>query len=73
MAKRIEVTYSLAMAAGHDAGNRSMRAGGRTKWAVRDWNAACETFAKLWPEPTTEELASDHTISRLTVGREEKT
>lgn len=47
MAKRIEMTYELAMAAGRDAGNRSMRRGGRTCWAVADWNVACETFARL--------------------------
>lgn len=48
------ITYSLAMAAGHDAGNRSMRAGGRTKWAVKDWNEACKTFERLWPTPSRE-------------------
>jgi hypothetical protein len=47
-----EITYELAVAAGRDAGNRLMRAGGRTVWAVKDWNTACETFARLWPEPT---------------------
>lgn len=50
MSKPTEITYELAMAAGRDAGNRSMRAGGRTKWAVRDWNEACKTFERLWPE-----------------------
>lgn len=49
-----EITYGLAMAAGHDAGNRSMREGGRTVWAVKDWNAACETFERLWPTPSRE-------------------
>jgi hypothetical protein len=44
-----EITYSLAMSAGRDAGNRSMRKGGQTQWAVKDWNVACETFARLWP------------------------
>ena len=51
MNKRMEITYELAMAAARDAGNRSMRAGRRTKWAVKDWNAACETFERLWPSP----------------------
>ena len=43
-----KITYSLAMAAGRDAGNRSMREGRRTQWAVKDWNVACETFERLW-------------------------
>lgn len=45
------MTYGLAMAAAHDAGNRHMQAAGRSKWAVADWNHACETFSRLWPEP----------------------
>ena len=52
-----EITYSLAMAAGRDAGNRSMREGGRSVWAVKDWNVACETFARLWPGMTTQDSA----------------
>lgn len=52
MSKQPEITYGLAMAAGHDAGNRSMREGGRTKWAVKDWNEACKTFERLWPTRT---------------------
>lgn len=51
MSGRIEITYELAMAAAHDAGNRSMREEHRTKWAVKDWNVACETFERLWPNP----------------------
>lgn len=51
MSGQIEITYGLAMAAARDAGNRSMREGRRTKWAVKDWNAACETFERLWPNP----------------------
>lgn len=50
-----EITYELAMATARDAGNRSMRAGGRTKWAVKDWNEACKTFERLWPTPTTDD------------------
>ena len=48
MAKLIRMTYGIAMAAAQDAGNRSMRAGGRTKWAVKDWNVACRTFERLY-------------------------
>lgn len=51
MSKGIVMTYSIAMAAARDAGNRSMREGYRTKWAVKDWNVACETFERLWPSP----------------------
>jgi hypothetical protein len=47
---RTEMTYALAMAAAQDAGNRHMRAAGRSKWAVADWNHACETFTRLWPQ-----------------------
>jgi hypothetical protein len=45
---KMKTTYELAMAAGRDAGNRSMREGRRTKWAVKDWNADCETFERLY-------------------------
>jgi hypothetical protein len=37
----------IAYAAGWDAGNRSMRAGGRTAWDEGDWDAACEVFDRL--------------------------
>lgn len=47
---RIEMTYEIAMAAGRDAGNGSMREGSRTAWSVEDWDAACETFERLWPQ-----------------------
>ena len=43
------MTYSLAMSVARDEGNRSMRAAGRTCWAVKDFNAAVATFEKLWP------------------------
>jgi len=48
MVRLVEMTYGLAMAAAQDAGNRSMRTGGRSKWTVKDWNVACETFERLW-------------------------
>jgi sulfite reductase beta subunit-like hemoprotein len=51
MTAKVETTYGLATAAGRDAGNRSMRKGRRTKWAVKDWNTACETFARLYGTP----------------------
>lgn len=51
---KIEMTYSIAMAAAQDAGNRSMREGRHTKWAVKDWNVACETFERLYDMPSHE-------------------
>lgn len=41
------VTHTLAMAAGRDAGNRSMRAAGRTSWSREDWNAAAAVTRKM--------------------------
>ena len=55
VSKLPEITYESAMAAGRDAGSRSMRAGGRTKWVVKDWNVACETFSRLWRGPKAEQ------------------
>ena len=43
------LTYDLAMAAAQDAGNRSMRAGGRVDWNDDDWNAMCAEFDRLIP------------------------
>jgi hypothetical protein len=40
--------YKLASAAGQDAGNRSMKKHGRDIWGPEDWDAACETFDKIW-------------------------
>lgn len=44
------LTREMAWAASTDAGNRSMRAGGRTKWSQQDFNAAAREFKRLWPE-----------------------
>lgn len=41
------LTYKIAMAAGRDAGNRSMRAAGRKVWSEADWNAAAAVTARL--------------------------
>jgi hypothetical protein len=41
------ITYAIAMAAGQDAGNRSMRASGRTSWNEDDWNAAAAETERL--------------------------
>ena len=42
--------YDMAHAAAWDAGNRSMKGAGRSKWSVEDWNAMCSEFARLMPE-----------------------
>ncbi len=44
-------TYRDAMAAGRDAGNRSMQAAGRTEWNEDDWNAAAEVTGRLLGQP----------------------
>lgn len=44
---RVVVDAAIARAAGWDAGDRSMRAAGRSAWNEDDWNAACETFDRL--------------------------
>ena len=46
------ITYALAMAAARDAGNRSMRAAGRTVWAMNDLQAASEVFDRLYGRKT---------------------
>jgi len=47
---RIVMTREIAYAIGTDAGNRSMRAGGRTAWNVDDYNASVDAFCKAWPD-----------------------
>jgi hypothetical protein len=41
------VTYQIAMAAGRDAGNRSMQEAGRTEWNDTDWDTAARTTEHL--------------------------
>jgi hypothetical protein len=43
----VRMTVRIARAAGWDAGNRSMKAGGRTAWNEEDWNVACEVFETM--------------------------
>jgi len=45
--RAVRMTVRIARAAGWDAGNRSMRAGGRTAWNEDDWNVACEVFETM--------------------------
>lgn len=47
MASRIYLTPALARAAGTDAGNRSMRAAGRTVWNEQDLEAAVRETNRL--------------------------
>jgi hypothetical protein len=42
-----ELSYNIAHAAGQDAGNRSMKAAGRTKWSEDDFNAAAAEMNRL--------------------------
>jgi hypothetical protein len=44
----MQLTYPLAMAVGQDAGNRSMRAAGRTRWSDEDYNVAAAQFARAY-------------------------
>jgi hypothetical protein len=44
---RTDVTTSIAYAAGLDAGNRSMREAGRTKWSPEDAERASEATQRL--------------------------
>jgi hypothetical protein len=39
--------FDIARAAGHDAGNRSMKAAGRTSWSVDDFNAAAAEMNRI--------------------------
>lgn len=50
MKVRVPVTYEIAQAAGRDAGNRSMRAAGRTRWNDEDYNAAVAVRDRLLRE-----------------------
>lgn len=43
----VVATPDLARAAGWDAGNRSMRDAGRTRWNEDDWNEAARTTNEL--------------------------
>ena len=42
-----DVTPAIARAAGWDAGDKAMRAAGRTEWNHDDWDAACATTDRL--------------------------
>lgn len=46
---RITLTREIAFSAAMDAGNRAMRAAGRTAWSKADCNTAWAEFDRLWP------------------------
>lgn len=46
-AGRPELTRKLIFAAAQDAGNRAMRAGGRTVWSTSDFAVAVTEFERL--------------------------
>ena len=46
---RPALTYENAHTAGWDAGNRSMRAAGRSVWNEDDWCTACAAMSRLSP------------------------
>ena len=46
---RLALTRELAQAAGRDAANRAMWAGGRRAWNEEDANIAWRELARLWP------------------------
>lgn len=47
---KIILTKEIAYAAGHDAGNASMRKAGRKRWNEEDWNQAAKVTNRLLDE-----------------------
>ena len=45
----MKLTEENARAAAADAGNRSMRAAGRTTWNEEDYHTAASEYERLWP------------------------
>jgi len=62
------MTDTIARAAATDAGNRAMRAGGRTAWSVDDYDAAAAEYQRLAQLREREE-ADDKDAVRQTVCR----
>jgi hypothetical protein len=44
---KLKMTYKLAMSAGQDAGNRSMKRAKRQRWNDADYAAAAREFERL--------------------------
>ena len=57
----MQLTEEMARAAAQDAGNRSMREAGRALWNDADWNAACDKYERLWPQPAVQTVDCGHT------------
>jgi len=62
----LPLTPEIIGAAGRDAGNRSMRRGGRTSWAKKDYTAAVRMSNRL-----TRALHSQHGENWIWVKNEE--
>ena len=45
----MKMSIEIARAAAWDAGNRSMKAAGRSAWSGEDWDAACAEIDRLMP------------------------
>jgi len=45
----MRLTESLARAVARDAGDRAMRAGGRTVWSQDDYAVSVAAYDRLWP------------------------
>ena len=58
-ARLMRLDAELIHAAATDAGNRSMRAGGRTAWSEADYIAACDESARLTGATATEDRDQD--------------
>lgn len=43
----MQITYSIAMAAGKDAANKQAKAAGRTVWTAEDFDLAASVTRKL--------------------------
>jgi hypothetical protein len=63
------MTRALAYAASQDAGNRTMRAAGRTAWDIEDYNACVNEFDRLWPEELDGPWPEDTSVSPQTAPR----
>lgn len=46
----MKITREIAYAVGLDEANRSMWTAGRQTWNEEDYQVACNTFKKLWPQ-----------------------
>jgi hypothetical protein len=65
-------TYKIAMAAGRDAGNRSMKEGKRTAWNLKDRNAAAATFEKIMGKQANSKRKRNSDYSQVSAGNPKK-